>query len=218
VLAVAALSIYWISAAPFVANGLMATLENQYRGDPATLPPADVAVVLGGAVYPPSPPRREPELGEAVDRVWSAAQLYRAGRIKRILVVGGNLPWWPEARPEAELIQALLVELGVPQTAIDIGTTSRNTFENASEAKTLMQIRPFVSGLLVTSAWHMPRALAIFKKAGIPVFPAPCDFRASETLTGTLLDWMPQAGAFAMTSAALREWLGYYVYRWRGWL
>lgn len=216
-LAVSALGVFWISASPFVANGLMATLENQHPANPATLPRADVAIVLGGAVYAPSPPRTEPELGEAVDRVWHAARLHRSGHVKRIIVVG-SLPWWPNDRPEAELIRALLVDLGVPGTAIDIGVTSRNTFENAVEAQALMQKQPFESGLLVTSAWHMPRALAVFRKMGIPAAPAPCDFRASDTLSGTLLDWMPHAGAFAMTSGALREWIGFYVYRWRGWL
>jgi uncharacterized SAM-binding protein YcdF (DUF218 family) len=213
-----AFGIYVTSASPITAHWLMGSLERQHPADPASLPRADVAIVLGGAVHAPSRPRREPELGDAVDRVWYAAQLYRSGSVKRILVVGGSLPWWPHGRPEAELIRAMLVDLGVPATAIDIGATSRNTYENAVEAKALMQKRPFTSGLLVTSAWHMPRALAIFTKAGIPVVPAPCDFRASDTLSGTLLDWVPQADAFAMTSAALREWMGFYVYRWRGWL
>ncbi len=199
-----ALAIFWISANPFVANQLMATLESQHPIDPNAQPRADVAIVLGGAVYNPSPPRQEPELGEAVDRVWHAARLYRSGQIAKILVVGGNLPWWPGAHSEAALIHKLLVELGVPASSIQIGGTSRNTFENAVEAKALMQAQPFESALLITSAWHMP--------------PAPCDFRTNDELSGTLLDWVPNAQAFAMTSAALREWMGFYVYRWRGWL
>jgi uncharacterized SAM-binding protein YcdF (DUF218 family) len=216
--AVSALVIFWVSANPVVADRLMATLENQHPVDPSALPKADVAIVLGGAVYNPSPPRQEPELGEAVDRVWYAARLYRSGHVTRIVVVGGNLPWWPGALSEAALIQKLLVDLGVPASSIQIGGTSRNTFENAVEAKALMQAQPFESALLITSAWHMPRALAIFKKAGFPIVPAPCDFRTNDELSGTLLDWVPNAQAFAMTSAALREWMGFYVYRWRGWL
>lgn len=213
-----AFAMFWMSATPIVANWLLATLERQYPGDPSALPRVDIAIVLGGAVYDATPPRTEPELGDAVDRVWHAAKLFRSGHVKGILVVGGNLPWVPGRRPEAELIRALLIDLAVPETAISIGSTSRNTYENALEAKALMEKQPFVSGLLVTSAWHMPRALATFTKAGLPVHPAPCDYRSSETLSDTLLDWIPQAGAFATTSAALREWIGIHVYRWRGWL
>lgn len=219
VLATLAFVLYWTAANPSVANWLMASLENQHPVDANTLPRSDVAIVLGGAVYNSSPHRPEPELGEAADRVWYAAQLYRSGRVSRIVVVGGNLPWWPGGLPEATLIQRMLVELGVPASSIQIGGTSRNTFENAAEAKALMKELPFETGLLVTSAWHMPRALATFAKAGIPVRPAPCDFRSSaEGGSGTILDWLPQSAAFATTNSALREWLGYYVYRWRGWL
>jgi uncharacterized SAM-binding protein YcdF (DUF218 family) len=218
VLAIFAFTTFWLSANPIVANKLMATLENQQPVDPDVLPRADVGIVLGGAVYNPSASRQEPELGEAVDRIWHANRLYRTGHIKRIVVVGGNLPWWPGGAPEAVLIHKLLVELGIPASSIQYGATSRNTFENAVEAKALMREQPFESALLVTSAWHMPRALAVFTKAGLPVAPAPCDFRSSDTLSGTLLDWVPHAQSFAVTSAALREWMGFYFYRWRGWL
>ncbi len=217
-LSVSAVGLFLVSANPMVANGLMATLEKQHQVDPRTIAPADVAIVLGGAVHSPAPPRQDPELGEAVDRVWYAARLYRTGHVKRIIVVGGNLPWWPGGEPEAAVIEKLLVELGVPAASIQTGGTSRNTFENALEAKALMQKQSFATGLLVTSAWHMPRALAIFKKAGVPVTPAPCDYRSGDEHSRTLLDWIPNAQAFSMTSSALREWMGYYVYRWRGWL
>jgi uncharacterized SAM-binding protein YcdF (DUF218 family) len=218
ILAVLALGIFWTSATPTVANWLTGTLEHQYPSNPATLPRADVAIVLGGAVSAPIPPRVAPELGAAADRVWQAAQLLRSEHVQRIVVVGGGLPWGPQGTPEAEVIREFLVELGVPRSSIQIGVTSRNTYENAMETRTLMQAQPFATALLVTSAAHMPRALAVFRKADIAVVPAPCDFRSSEVPTVTILDWLPHAEAFATTSAAMREWLGYYVYRWRGWL
>ena len=118
-----ALGLFWTSATPAMANWLIGSLERQHPSDPATLPRVDVGIVLGGAVSASSPPRREPELGDAVDRVWHAAQLYRSGHIKRILVVGGNLPWSSDARPEAELIRTLLIDLGVAAAAIDIGVS-----------------------------------------------------------------------------------------------
>jgi uncharacterized SAM-binding protein YcdF (DUF218 family) len=218
IFALAAFAIFWTSATPIVANWLTSTLERQYPSIPATLPRADVAIVLGGAVSAPIPPRDVPELSAAADRVWYAAHLVRTGRVQRLVVVGGNVPWGLKATPEAEVIRDLLVELGVSRASIQIGANSRNTYENAIEAKALSKEQPFDSALLVSSAAHMPRALAVFRKAGIPVVPAACDFRSTAVLTATVLDWLPTAEAFAMTSAAMREWIGYYAYRWRDWL
>jgi uncharacterized SAM-binding protein YcdF (DUF218 family) len=217
-LSAVALAIFWTSATPVVAHWLMASLEQPFAVDSSTLPRVEVGIVLGGAVNSPQPPRQEPELGEAADRVWHAARLYHAGHVKQLVVVGGNLPWSRSARPEAELIRDLLVGLGVPEVRIRLGGGSRNTYENAVEASSILQGPPFPSTLLITSAFHMPRALSVFRKAGIHVDAAPCDFRAAGTLSGTLLDWTPQARALAMTSDAIREWIGFHVYRWRGWL
>jgi uncharacterized SAM-binding protein YcdF (DUF218 family) len=218
ILSAAAFGLFWACAMPTVANWLTATLEGQNPSDPLTLSQAEVAIVLGGAVSAPIPPRDAPELSAAADRVWYAAHLLRSHRVRRIMVVGGNVPWGRQAPPEAEVIRDLLLDLGVPRSRIQIGTMSRNTYENAIEAKTLSREQPFATALLVTSAAHMPRAFAVFKKAEIPVVPAPCDFRSSDVLTETILDWLPHADAFAMTSAAVREWIGYYAYHWRGWL
>lgn len=218
VLAVFALAIFWLSAMPIFANWLVGTLERQYPPNSAALPKAELAIVLGGAVSAPKAPHPTPELYDASDRVWYAAHLYRSGHVKRMVVVGGQLPWEQAAQPEGEVIRDMLVTLGVPSEAIMVGTSSRNTYENATEAASILRGIPLDRVLLVTSAAHMPRALAIFRKAGFPVEPAPCDFRASDRLTGTALDWLPQASAFAMTSGALREWIGYYAYKWRGWL
>jgi uncharacterized SAM-binding protein YcdF (DUF218 family) len=214
---IAALAVFWLSAMPVFANWMMGTLERQHTSDPATLPQAELAIVLGGGVGAPIPPSETPELYDAADRIWRAAHLYRSGHVKRIIAVGGQLPWDETPRAEGDVMRDMLITLGVPAAAIEIGTTSRNTYENATEARGIMRGPPFESALLVTSAAHMPRALAVFRAAGIPVDPAPCDFRSSSR-SGHILDWLPQAGAFAMTSNAVREWIGYYAYKWRGWL
>lgn len=214
----AALAIFWISAMPVFANWMMGTLERQHTSDPTTLPRAETAIVLGGAVGAPAPPRETPELYEAADRIWYAAHLFRSGHVKRIIAVGGLLPWDAAQRPEGDVMRDMLITLGVPAASIEVGSASRNTYENATEARTIMRGPPFEPALLVTSAAHMPRALAVFRAAGIPVDPAPCDFRSNNRRAGHILDWLPQAGAFAMTSSAAREWIGYYAYKWRGWL
>lgn len=214
----AALVIFWVSATPVFANWMIATLERQHPPAPDALPHAEIAIVLGGSVSAATPPRPSPELNEAADRIWYGAHLYRSGRVKRILAVGGNLPWDEAPTPEGDVMRDMLITLGVPAAAISTGSKSRNTYENATEARAMMSGPPYEPVLLVTSAVHMPRALAVFRAAGIPADPAPCDFRSRDNAGSVVLDWLPQAGAFAMTSGALREWIGYYAYQWRGWL
>lgn len=216
--AMTALAIFWVSALPVFSNWLLGTLERQHPSDPAALPRAELAIVLGGAVGAPKAPHPTPELYDAADRVWYAAHLYRSGQVRRIIAVGGHMPWEEAGRPEGEVMRDMLITLGVPADAIQAGVASRNTYENATEAQAIMRGPLAGPVLLVTSAAHMPRALAVFRKAGIPAVPAPCDFHASDRLTSTALDWLPQADAFAASSRAMREWLGIYVYRWRGWL
>jgi uncharacterized SAM-binding protein YcdF (DUF218 family) len=120
--------------------------------------------------------------------------------------------------PEAKLIRDLLVEWGVAADAIELGTESRNTFENAVEIQRMLKARGFTSALLVTSATHMPRAMATFRRAGVPVIASTTDVQAVDGDRADPLRWLPNAGALAATTNAMKEWMGYLVYRARGYL
>lgn len=206
----------WVASMPVTGRAALGLLERQYAPmTAAEAPKSDVAIVLGGAVSAATPPRVGPDLGEASDRVSYAAELYRAGRVKAVIVSGGNLPWSAAAVPEAEAIRSLLMAWGVPGQAIHTGGTSRTTAENAREVQALWPQLGAVSALLVTSASHMPRALATFRKAGLPVTPAPTDIRAVDE-PFDLLDLLPDAGALKDTSDAVKEYVGYAVYWMRG--
>jgi uncharacterized SAM-binding protein YcdF (DUF218 family) len=209
----------WIVATPAFAEWALGTLERQHPPRAiADLPQADVAVVLGGAVSGPVSPRTTLDLGASSDRVLHAARLNRAGKVKRILVTGGNIPWLPGAVPEAELIRELMVEWGVPAAAIEISGASRNTYENALEIRAMREGQPFNSALLVTSAAHMPRAMAVFQRAGLPVFAATTDVEVVSPGPWTALRWLPDADALAMTTRAVKEWISFWAYRARGYL
>jgi uncharacterized SAM-binding protein YcdF (DUF218 family) len=215
----AAVTILWVCSMPVIAQRATASLERQFP--PRTMadtPAADVAIVLGGALGQPQPPRVTVEMTTAADRVLHAARLYRAGKVKRILVSAGNIPWVNAKQPEAELIKDLLIEWGVAADAIELGTESRNTFENAMEIQRILKARRFTSALLITSARHMPRAMATFRRAGVPVVAATTDVHAVDSDHADPLRWLPSADALAMTTAAIREWAGYLVYRARGYL
>ena len=216
---VAAIMGLWTASTAPVAEWALGTLEQQYPPRPiAELPQADVAILLGGAVGGAIPPRATSELTASGDRVLHAARLFRSGKVARILVTGGNLPWHPGSVPEAALIRDLLIEWGVPAAAIEIADESRNTYENAIEVRTMRERQPFASALLVTSAAHMPRAIATFRKAGIPATAATTDVEVTDAGPWTPLRWLPDAGALDTTTQAIKEWIGFAAYRARGYL
>ena len=132
--AVSAGLLLWACSTPIFAEWAASTLERQYPARPlSATPAADVAIVLGGGLRPPAPPRLQADFGDASDRVVHAARLCRAGKVKRVLITGGNIPWISGMAPEAEIIRDQLVEFGVPEAAIAFAGESRNTFENALE-------------------------------------------------------------------------------------
>jgi uncharacterized SAM-binding protein YcdF (DUF218 family) len=109
----------------------------------------------------------------------------------------------------------MLQEWGVPASAILTEENSVNTHENATMSFKLLSARNIRRIILVTSAMHMPRAVATFRKLGFDVVPAPADFCSGWSMDG--LRWAPNANNSASTGQALREWLGLWVYRLRGW-
>ena len=124
----------------------------------------------------------------------------------------------PGEVPEAELIRERLVEWGVPAAAVEISGASRNTHENALEIRAMRERQPFTSALLVTSAAHMPRAMAVFQRADLPVITATIDVEVVSTGLWTTLRWVPDADALAMTTSAVKEWISFWAYRARGYL
>ena len=112
----------------------------------------------------------------------------------------------------------MLEEWGVPPEAILIEGNSRNTYENAIETKKLMNSRQIDKILLVTSAFHMPRALATFKTAGIDAIPSPSSYSIVNYSRPQILEWIPSLGNLGKMQALIREKLGILVYRHRGWI
>jgi len=218
VLLVSALSVLWVSSMPIVADTLYGKLEQDFPPVAlAHIPVSKCIVLLGGVVEPVLYPRVDIEMKEAVDRVYKAAQLYAAGKGEVLIIAGGNLPWLPDEQPEAELIQALLLEWGVPVAAIVLEGDSRNTWENAVNSSMLLHKLGCDKPLLVTSAAHMPRSVAAFARVGVGVFAVSADVRVIHRAGVTVLDFLPDAGALMMTTEAVREWLGRRVYELRGW-
>jgi len=211
--------VLWGASTPFFADYLGLTLEGQYP--PLAVeetPTAGVIVVLGGGVTGPAPPRITLDLSDGADRVLHAARLYRAGKAPVVLISGGAIPWLGSDIPEAGSMQTLLEEWGVPAASIIAEAASRNTYENAVLSKQLLAERGLQQVLLVTSALHMPRALATFTSAGIDAVPAPTDYTVIYRARRTVIDFMPDAKALSRTTDAIKEYVGYIYYWWKGWI
>ncbi len=219
-----ALLLLLLSSHSSLSSDLIRSLEWRYRPEAATLPRVDAIVVLGGGTKPPLPPRPWVEVAEEGDRILYGAKLYREGHAPWLIVTGGRAAWLGAGGPpESEDMVSLAEAMGVPRRAILTDSSSLNTYENARNVKVILRQKGLQQVLLVTSALHMPRALAIFDKQKIPAFPAPTDYlvvesQARKNFWASLLDWLPEAESLRNTTRALKEYVGLGIYRLKGWL
>lgn len=195
-----------------IGNALIIPLEQRFPPWDASRGAPDGIVVLGGAISPDvSFARHEPALNEAGERMTAAVELARRYPNARILFTGGTGALIYDEGAEADAAVKLLEQLGVPRTRIIAEGKSRNTVENAEFSKALVSPKPGERWLLVTSAYHLPRAIGVFRKAGFAVEPYPVDWRTR----GPQDVWRPFAtmgDGLRRTDTAVREWVGLAVY------
>jgi len=183
-------------------------LERQYPPQRAEeMPSADAIVILGGGMAAAPGLLPYPDMNGSADRVWHAARLYRAGKAPIVV---------PAGRGEELASRPLLLDLGVPATAIHVETESQNTAENARFTAALLRQLGCHRILLVTSAWHMRRAQLLFARTGLEVIPAATDHEAMLVRAG--LNWslpnlLPSPDALNRNTAILKEYIGYWAYR-----
>ncbi|HQR95413.1 MAG TPA: YdcF family protein [Thiotrichales bacterium] len=205
---------------PVTSQWLMHQLESRYPVQAINdIQPADVILVLGGGIHGSAPPwRLAPDLNDAADRVVYAAQLYHAGKASRILVSGGTLSWKGVQQSEASAMKALLVQLSVPESAIIEEDKSQSTYENMKNSQPILANLGMQKVMLVTSAAHMPRSMATALHnlpTNISITAATTDIRVV-SIGDDLLDYLPQASGLAQFTEAWHEWIGWLIYRLKG--
>lgn len=215
-----AFGLFWLLlwSLPESSFWLQSGLERRFAQRVASdYPRVDAIVVLGGGIEGDRHGWRiGPHLLPAADRIWFAARLFRAGRAPLMILSGGASEWSASAQPEAQAMATFLDALGVPQSALLLEEHSRNTWENGYFTNVLMHQHGIHRILLVTSALHMARAVAVFHKLGIDAVPAPTDFEALPPRGPWLLRWTPDVNALDGSSRAIKEYLGLWIYRLRG--
>lgn len=232
-----ALLLLWLASTRLPSTLLMRGLETRYA-TPASLsasalekgpqqPVADAIVILGGGTSPAHPPRPIPEMGSSGDRVIYAAYLYKHGAASNLLVSSGRIEWLDTQDEPTQDMLFLLEMLGVPEEVVWFEDQSRNTYENAVFSQKILAEHHVQRIILITSAWHMPRAVGLFEKVGLEVVPAPTDFTltdadlqqlTSPNLATQILNWMPSPSNLDLIGVAMKEYLGIFVYRLRGWI
>ena len=169
-------------------------------------PNADAIVLLGGGISCQTEGFPTPDLKQGADRAWYAARLYNAG--KAPIIIPSNI--------NAETCDnVLLMDLGVPSSAIRLESAARNTEENAKFVSKMLGDGKRI--LLVTSAWHMRRSILMFKKyaPGLEVIPAATDYEALSGCAQSILlrDFCPDANTLAANISMFKEIVGYWGYK-----
>ena len=206
-----AVSILIICSLPIFSNKLITFLENEYiLSDVSSAKTADAIVVLSGMVRTINGKNGlSYEWAEASDRIFAGIELIKENKAPIMVLTGGKLPW-SVGKPEGEYLRDVAIKSGVPNKNILLTENVENTDQEAKAvAKLLNKASPKI--ILVTSAFHMPRAQKVFEAAGINIEPFAVDF-LSGAEKSTIVNFIPSAKAFNQTSFFIRELIGRLYY------
>ena len=190
----------------------LAALENRFP-KPAIGGDIDGIIVLGGAVDTHvSAARGVLALNDGAERLTEAAMLALAYPSTRILLSGGlGDTRTGQMLTESSLGRELLIQIGIDPARIELEERSRTTCENARQSKEVAQPQPGEQWLVITSASHMPRAVACFRAADFPVTPYPVDYRTESGAAGGLFRLI--SSGLQASDLAAHEWIGLAYYR-----
>jgi len=208
------LAAFWALSTEPVRDALIEPLEASYPALSVDhLPAGNMAIVLlGGGLY-----EKAPEFGgrdslgqHALMRTVYAADLARKTGVPVYPTGGAVLSDTTEA--EGVVMRRWLIQMGVPADLVHAETAANNTWENAANIKAMMQNKGIEHVVLVTSAYHMPRSVWVFKQQGVEVIPAPCAYIA-EREPYDIRSFLPRWNVLADSSDALHEYLGFMWYQ-----
>lgn len=187
---------------------LIAPLENRYAANPELPEKVDGILVLSGPIdRNMTIARNQISIRDGAERYIEFARLLREYKTAKAIVSGGNPSVVGNLAGQAEFSKQLLMPMGIDPDRVIFEADSRNTYENIVFSKKLLEPAQNSTWIVITSAYHMPRAKALLSAVGWDAIAYPVDFR-TEGKTGRYFFTMDSGEAFAVADLAVKEWLG----------
>lgn len=201
-----------VTSSPIISGRLNALLEyGQSRKQPEDIQTADAIVVLSGMIRPIESTHGLAYEWNDPDRFFAGIELMKANKAPIIIFTGSHLPWEKGGKAEGEILAKYASEFGVEKNHIFITDHVQNTEDEAFAVKKLLNKLEIRKIILITSAFHMPRAKNIFENENIELQTYPVDSRIGAS-DFTFMELIPSASALAEFDFALREFIGRIYY------
>ena len=199
-----------LSSLPIISNKFIAYLEKDYQPiEISEIENVDAIVVLSGMIRVIGDEENlKYEFTDSVDRFFAGLDLFNNNKSPILILTRGKMPW-SLGIAEGEYLKELAIKYGVSEENIILTDEVQNTDQEAKAIKEILTEDAKI--ILVTSAFHMPRAEKVFKAANINLIPYPVDFQNSKSKT-TMMDFIPSAGSLFDTSHFVREMIGRLYY------
>ena len=200
---------------------LLSTLEKPYTvEDLSSLPDCDAVVLLGGSHGFSNYGVNSIEFSAATDRIITAAELVRLKKGEALVIGGGEYSSSGQTGLHGQLIAEWLESWKPFDSPIHVLDYSSNTKDEADQTKILAEKNGWKKIILVTSAFHMRRAEALFKKTGLEVVSVGSDFEGLSSLEADfrIYSIVPGSGGFQALGFYLHEQVGWLYYKLRGWI
>ena len=212
ILALSCAVLLFLLSIPLTSNYLIRSVEQfETRRLVSEVETGDAIVVLSGMLTS-APLAGGGFISEWIDpdRFFAGIELIKASKAPIVIFTGGKMPW-TSSKPEGEILKEYAVQFGVPAGRIILTSNVESTEDEAREVQKYLGSAKTV--ILVTSAFHMHRAEALFVAHGLQVIPFPVDFKIDASQSFTVLDVLPNASSLSGSEKAMREWYGraYYL-------
>jgi len=196
---------------PIISNKLIFYLEKDYSLQSVKdVTKADAIVVLSGMISTiNSKEKLSYEFNDSIDRILSGIDLFKEDKASFLILTNGKMPW-SVGIPEGEYLKDFSIKYGIPEDRILLTDNVQNTDQEAISVKKLLKTNE-ANIILVTSAFHMPRAKKVFEAANIKVIPFAVDFKTPIKKI-TIMDFIPSANSLKDTSHFFREMIGRLYY------
>ena len=204
------IALLYMLSTPIFSDAFFKLVErNQYRKSITSIEQADAIVVLSGMLSIHEIDGEEYIDWGDPDRFFGGVELMKAGKAPNLIFTGAKMPWGKSSRTEGAVLTDYSIEYGISPDQIFISGPVTNTVDEAIAVKKMTLGNKII---LVTSAFHIPRAQMLFENEGFEVVPYPVDFKSLTADSLTAMDYLPNAQSLSKTELGMRELMGRLFY------